>query len=133
MAFIEWKGEWNLGFKEIDAQHKKLVELINEANEVFRKGNVEEEGKVFNELIELARVHFSTEEKYFEEFDYEDKEEHMKIHADLIETLLNERNKFGTGDFDKKEFLNFCAEWFDDHCNNYDKGYVECFKEHGLK
>ena len=31
------------------------------------------------------------------------------------------------------EFLEFMKNWFDNHCTNYDRGYVKCFKEHGLK
>lgn len=132
MVFMEWKNEWDLGFKGIDAQHKELVDLINRAHDSFLKNKKIAE-EIFNELISLSRVHFSTEEKYFEEFDYENKEEHMEKHAELIKDLLNFKDDFDGEDFNLEEFLKFLSSWFDNHCNNYDKGYVKCFKEHGLK
>ena len=59
MTFIKWNKSLSVKVKEIDDQHKKLVELINQAYEFKDSKKL---GDILNELIEFTRVHFSTEE-----------------------------------------------------------------------
>lgn len=137
MVFIEWKKEYEMGFREIDKQHRKLVDLINRAYELHSKGSIKKNKQVgerlFADLLELARVHFSTEEKYFEEYDYDGKDEHMQKHLDLMEQLLRFQIMLDSGKCDCSRFLKFIKKWFDIHCKKYDRGYVKCFKNHGLE
>jgi len=131
MVFMEWDESLSVQVKEIDGQHKKLIGVINKAHEIA--GKREEFGEIFTELIEYVRIHFSTEEKYFEEFDYADKEEHVKEHLKLTEQVLDFKNKYDSGDCDCEGFLDFLKEWVGEHLKVTDQKYVKCFKEHGLK
>ena len=36
--FVEWSNELSVGIEEIDAQHKVLVDLLNEIHEAIQQG-----------------------------------------------------------------------------------------------
>jgi len=128
---MEWAPELSVGVKEIDDQHKKLVEIINKANEISLEK--EKGSKVLNELIEFVRVHFGTEEKYFKQTNYLGSEEHILEHARLIEKVLEFKTKHEEGKCPCDEFLKFLKKWVENHLKIMDRKYVETFKEYGLK
>ena len=69
MPLIQWDDSLRVNIAEIDAQHRKLVGMINELNEAMRMGKGKEIlGKTVQGLIEYTQTHFQTEEKYFEKF-----------------------------------------------------------------
>jgi len=57
--------------REIDEQHKLLIETINELVNVVAS-NPSKEGlmSIIENLINYKKIHFATEERYFEEFNF---------------------------------------------------------------
>ena len=52
MALITWSSMFSVGVAEIDNQHKKLVELINQLNDAMHAGKgADVMGKVLSELV----------------------------------------------------------------------------------
>ena len=134
MKIIEWAQKMSVQVAEIDDQHKKLVEIINAA---FSIENPSENRKKFepilNDLIEFTRVHFSTEEKYFDKFNYAEKDEHIEEHLKLIDAVLKFKDGFDSGKCDCEPFLSFLRDWLAEHLLKMDQKYVECFKANGLE
>jgi hemerythrin len=110
-----------------------LIEIINEAYDSNFGEDKEKSNEIFNELIEFVRVHFSTEEKYFEKCNYSGAEEHIAEHLKLIEKVLGFKSEFDKGECDCSVFLNFLKDWVEDHLKVMDQEYVSCFKECGLR
>ncbi len=134
MALIEWSDEMSVGFDEIDAQHRKLVGLINELNEAMSEGKSKQVmGNIIDELIEYTDTHFSTEEKYMREFDFEGLGEHKRVHDSFVEKVKDFQAKF---EDDKLllsvEVMNFLKDWLTEHIAGLDQEYRDCFLEHGL-
>lgn len=127
---MEKNKDLKLGFKKIDEQHTKLIEIGKKIKPTMPN---EEISKILDELIEYSRVHFSTEEKYFEEFDYPDGKEHEMKHASIIKKLLEFKDAFDNNQKLGKEFFNFIHDWIYIHLDQVDRKYVNHFKEHGLK
>ena len=135
--FIEWKEEYNLGIHEIDAQHKRIFEVINNFYRAVEQSKENECLSVFlGELVSFAEHHLSTEENHFEEFNCAVKENHIKKHniyrgkvAQFLEK--NEKNENETRAL-SFEVLAFMKEWWTSHIVGVDRGYVDCFHEHGL-
>lgn len=93
--FITWSKKLSVGMPEIDQQHQKFIGLINRThNLVKEKAKEKELRQILNELTEYARVHFSTEEKYFKEFHYKYEEEHEEEHEKLLIKVLDFNNQF---------------------------------------
>jgi len=134
MKFIEWTKELSVKVKEIDDQHKNLINLINRAHALSEKKSPKEDlNSLLDEVIEFTRIHFSTEEKYFEKFDYPGKEEHEEEHIKLIQKVLKFKTKQEKGQDITHDLLEFLKDWLKDHLMKMDMKYVDFFQECGLK
>lgn len=132
---LEWEEKYSVGVLEIDSQHKKLFAVINELIDIIG-GRFEQEAvaKVIGELLEYKKIHFATEEKYFEKFSYEGATEHIKKHQEFGEKLAFVQAEY------KDDLINFSfalieflEDWLIDHLMNEDQKYKECFAASGLK
>jgi len=132
---IPWSDAYKLGVEEIDAQHQKMIGIINKLYSAMVAATEKEElGVILKEMTDYADYHFSTEEKYFDQFDYVDKEEHKKSH----EAYRAKITKFSEEYYNNAvmlpfEMMDFLGEWWTGHILGSDKEYVECFHAHGLK
>jgi hemerythrin len=131
---ILWDNTLAFNIKIIDEQHKMFVETLNKLFGVFKSPGIPAAFKeVLDELDHYSTVHFQTEEKYFDEFDFSGKEEHKQAHRefrDKIEAIKNDlkQNKMGAS----VELVDYLEDWLIEHLSGKDKKYIECFKSHGL-
>ncbi|MFA7300837.1 MAG: bacteriohemerythrin [Candidatus Shapirobacteria bacterium] len=132
---LQWEDSYSVGVKVIDDQHKKMFETINKLIDALAtvptKAQVDE---IIADLILYKKFHFETEEKYFGEFNYENREEHKLKHQEfnvkLDELVLKNGNDSITLAF---ELVNFLEDWLINHLMTEDQKYVECFAKNGLK
>jgi len=135
MALITWSDALSVHVQEIDAQHQRLVAMINELDDAMRSGKGKELlGKIINGLAAYAVTHFSTEEKYFARFGYSDAENHTQEHASFIQKVSDFKEKFTTSRLSLTiEVMNFLSNWLKNHILNSDKKYSSFFNQNGLK
>jgi hemerythrin-like metal-binding protein len=130
---IEWNDISSVNVKEINEQHKKLVSIINRLFEIKESGKIEELNEIIKELMDYARYHFGTEEKYFDQFDYPEKDAHKKQHRLYIDKI-GELEEQCQGD--KKQALDaltkFLGDWWLMHINDSDIKYSDFFNQRGL-
>lgn len=131
---MEWKSEYSVGVVELDNQHKKLIEIINQLVDVIgRVPDEEQVKKIIAEIVAYKAEHFATEEKYFHQFNYEGTEEHEARHHDFNSQIeaLQAKNQGDAIGF-AFELVEFLEDWFIGHLLSMDKKYTKCFNEHGL-
>jgi len=135
MSLIEWGNKLNVDIEEIDNQHKKLVGLVNDLHLAMKERKAKETlGKIIEGLKDYAIVHFATEEKYFDQFNYVNSTSHKREHQGFIDKV----NEFNAG-FDKgkimlsMEIMDFLKEWLLNHIQKKDMAYASFFHEKGLK
>ncbi len=132
---LEWDDKYSVGVAQIDDQHKLIFSAINELFDVINTNDPEKYLKgVVDELLKYKNIHFATEEKYFEMFNYEGTKKHEERHkqfSEELEALIEKYPKY-TMEF-AFELVDFVENWLIDHIMNTDQKYKECFKSHGLK
>jgi len=132
MTYINWGEKFSVKVKEIDEQHKKLIEITNKIHYGFK--NVEIQKTVINAMTEYAKVHFETEEQYMLQFEFPGYAEHKKEHEELTEKTKAIKNTFErTNCLLSLAILDFLNKWIENHLLNMDMKYVSFFIEKGLQ
>lgn len=90
MPIVTWCDEYNVNVEEIDTQHRKLLELVNDLHSSVEACVDKNDLKnLLIELLEFTKVHFSTEERFMKEYDYPELAEHHKEHRILLQHMDN--------------------------------------------
>lgn len=88
MPIVTWSNEYEVNVKEIDSQHRKLLELVNRLHAAVESCvDKERLRSILGELVECTREHFLTEEQYMQEYEYPESENHRRQHRALLGQL----------------------------------------------
>lgn len=131
MAFIDWKQDYSVGNVEIDAQHQKLVAMINDLHEAMTQGKaskmVEE---IVLKMIDYSKVHFATEEKMMQNYKYSGLTEHIKEHQAFIAKTHEYEDQIEKGSFSVSiSIATFLKDWLTNHILKVDKAYTVLFSK----
>ena len=134
MPLIEWDERHALNIKEIDDHHKKLVDMINELYDAHNEGKlIKTMIDIIRRLVEYTEYHFSTEENYFDRFNYPETIEHKQEHKEFREKVLDFERNFKNGEILlSTEILRYLKEWLVTHLEGTDKKYVPFLIEKGV-
>ncbi len=124
--FIHWKEELHAtGIPIIDEQHRVLVGLINS---FYNHKTDQDIDRILVPTammtLSFAKIHFITEEEVMREAQFPGLEEHMAEHRTLYKNLVRTELKCRAVR-DTDTFLEFLKDWWVNHANGYDRGYVE--------
>ena len=135
MSVIEWKDDYSVGIQEIDEEHKRLITLMNQLNEVIVRGSKKEKiASILTELVDYTRIHFAVEEALMRVVHYKGYNEHKAIHDDITKQVLVFQEKFNSGNHQSAtELMNFLVNWLFNHINQVDKKYVDTFVNAGIQ
>jgi len=134
MPLLNWNESYSVKIAQIDLQHKKLVEIINELHESMKAGKSKEVlGKILDELINYTANHFKTEEDLFDKYGYPDKITHKRQHGDLVDQVLKFKANFESGKSVLSiDLMNFLKEWLIQHMTGSDKKYSSYLNGKGV-
>ncbi len=135
MALIQWNETLCLNIAEIDAQHHKLVDMINELNDAMRQSKGKELlARILNGLVAYAGTHFKVEEVYFAKLGYPETEKHKAEHAAFVRKVSEFKQGFDAGKLGMSmQVMSFLSDWLQHHIKGSDKKYVAFFHEKGVK
>jgi len=123
MPIVSWKDEYLINVEEIDIQHRKMVDLVNNLHaSVEARVDKSELEKLLIELVEYTRMHFSTEEKFMLQnadpsFNVHSNEHKSLLrHLDhLVATVANGQQPTFFSDYD------ISSDWMIAHITEHDK------------
>jgi hemerythrin len=135
MSLIIWDSSLSVNVAEIDTQHQKLVNMINELHDAMRSGKGKDVlGKIITGLISYTDSHFKVEEKYFAQFRYPDAASHIKEHTAFVKKVSDFQHDFEAGRLTVSiDTLYFLRDWLQGHIKGTDKKYSSFFHEKGLR
>lgn len=98
MPVVTWREEYKVNVREIDDQHKKMLQLVNHVHAaVEARINKDDLLDLLTALAEFTRVHFSTEERLMKKYDYPDLAKHHKEHKLLLRYLVDLMDAVSSG------------------------------------
>ncbi len=132
---FEWTPNFSVGVREIDEQHKTLVNTINKLFRALKDGVAFMElNAIVSDLTEYTKVHFRNEEKYFNLFKYPDAASHIAEHQMFIEKVSGFHEDLKARKISLSfDVMDFLKSWLINHILISDKAYTEWFHKHGLK
>jgi len=132
---IKWDEKYSVGISIIDAEHKELIRIMNEAIVAKQHDdNVDEISKLLKEMTVYALNHFSTEESFMAKFNYAEFQYHKEEHHDFSNKAVAYCNRVIEGDYHiANEILEYLKQWLVNHILITDKKYIKCFRKNGLE
>ncbi len=134
-SLFVWNDSYSTGIREIDAQHKKLVDILNALYDAMSKGQGNQAlGKLLDELIKYTVVHFATEERLFKLHGYPDTLAHKREHDELASKVLQLQKDFAAGKVSlSMQVASFLKNWLTNHILGADKKYAPFLSSKGVK
>ena len=134
-AFFTWNDSYNTGIREIDTQHKRLVELINALYDAMSKGQAQQLlTPILNELVKYTVSHFSAEERLMVKAGYPDYAAHKKVHEEFTAKVLAMQKDCAAGKLSLTlNLANFLKDWLKGHIMGSDQKYVPHLASKGMR
>lgn len=130
MPFITWTPSFSVGHPVLDADHRKLIDILNQIYDAWQTHSSVELGRMFDELLDYTDHHFSREESHLAARDYTDLARHHAAHERLRELVhaFRSRHLAGlTADAMTEEMAKFLKSWLMDHILEEDMKYRPLF------
>ena len=86
MALIEWQDSFSVGIDKMDADHKRLFDIINRVDEAEKAGKSVQ--WALEDLRNYTEYHFKREEERMTAAAYPEIDEHKREHTAFVEWLV---------------------------------------------
>jgi hemerythrin len=126
MPIVSWSDNLSVKIKEVDDQHRQLLDQINTLHDAMkqRKGS-EAVGSIITRLVEYTQRHFMAEEQLFIKYGYLETTKHTREHNAFVEKVAGFQNDLKAGRITlSMDVLNFLKEWLVTHIQTTDKKYA---------
>jgi hemerythrin len=145
MAFFEWNSIYSVNVREVDQQHRRLIDLINELHEAMTEdceqhtfasavNEVDALGSMLEGLMDYAAHHFTTEETLMRQHDYPGYEAHSKAHSDFVDRVNRYKRDFEEGRaLPSTKLVQFAKDWLTGHIQAVDKRLGVFLNEKGIR
>ena len=140
MALI-WTQNMNVGIKQFDDDHKKLIRYANELQDAIQyppaQGTVDpvEIEVILHRMENYARWHFRGEEAAMEKTGFPGLEEHRGEHLKFIANVAEMTKRFmgSSNPRHALEIAEFLYNWIVDHVYQMDGRYVDYLHDHAME
>ena len=117
-------AKYHTGIKEIDAEHKRLFDIIRETNALIHNDllhdKYDEIIHLLDELREYTKIHFADEEAYMKKIGFPGLDAQIRAHTAFVDKLMNiDLDELDKIDDHQQEYLleliDFLAGWLVNH------------------
>jgi hemerythrin-like metal-binding protein len=126
MPLITWDQSLSVNVPDLDAQHRRLVEMINELHEAMTKGQGREALKpLLGGLAQYTMTHFRAEEQYMRTINYPNLPQHKAEHERLVRRVKELTQSYESSQISLTiETMNFLRDWLTNHIRRVDRQYA---------
>lgn len=126
MPLYEWDERFVLGIKEIDQQHRHLMELVNRIYDEFRGGApLPALQSLLVVLFNNAKYHFQCEEHWMEESGYPQLAEHRAEHDKFSTRVAEIDGLLEQGQDNSLDLMLFLNNWIRHHLLETDARFTD--------
>ncbi|MEG3639332.1 bacteriohemerythrin [Magnetococcus sp. PR-3] len=131
---IEWDDSLDVGVKQFNEDHLKLMDYINELHDAMKNGlGGEKAGDILTKLVDFTKTHFAREEGIMKKHGYHRYEEQKAEHVKLIASLGEKQADLEAGSATVAlDLLSFLQTWLIEHIKGEDMQYRPFFAQKGV-
>ncbi len=131
---IDWSDELSIGNINIDKDHKKLIDILNELIDICQTDkNWTKFAKVLSDMTDYSLIHFKKEEDYMEQFFYQGYASHKKMHMEYIyKVAMFNMNFSRVKSSNPEEVVTFLHNWWLNHILKSDFDYEAARRNQNL-
>ena len=117
MAFLDWTDSLSVNYRLIDADHKKLIEMINKLHDASTQENNHAAAEnALDQLVDFTKVHFVHEETLMRKMAYPQIIPHKIEHDRLMQQIEDFRKRYAAGQVGlSMDTVVFLRNWLCDH------------------
>lgn len=133
MSLFVFDDSLRLGVAEIDEQHARFVDYINQIDAALERGESTENFLgILQQLLDYAVEHFSCEEALMRKHGYPGYEGHKQIHSATVDELWNfDIRMMADHQQETRAFLDFVVSWLKNHILGTDSQLAAFLKKKG--
>ncbi len=133
--YVTWKDVYSVGIEAIDADHQKLLHLVNQfQTAVYYRTGEEFEQEALDELVNYTKTHFKREEQLLIEHDYPELEAHIVEHQSMLKQVDDLMSSYSE---DRRKTMqqgaDFLRNWLINHINGTDQEYSQFLLDKGVR
>jgi hemerythrin len=134
MALIAWNKDLSVYVAEMDRQHRRLIDLVNDLNDaIVRQKQREVIGGTLDVLLSYTRMHFAEEEKLFALYEYPDEAVQKNEHKKWIDKVAKLKKQHDDGSTVLGTAVtDFLSDWLRKHIMLEDKKYGPFMNRKGV-
>jgi len=125
ISYVVWNENCSVGDPRIDAQHKQIVELINDMYNLVHEGHAHH---TLRECLENLRdytvAHFALEEEVMQRIGFPETDRHRAVHRAMTERVLLMYSEFLPGSELSLEVFEYLKKWWLGHIMSVDMNYA---------
>jgi len=129
MSRIEWNESFSVNHDEIDAQHRKWIDIYNRLERVMEEGDATALKNItidtLQSMLDYARFHFKYEERYMNDLGYPSIAAHARVHKDFDNIIYQSYRDVLDGNVVlNTKLLKLIRSWLVNHILVEDKKYA---------
>lgn len=125
MSYLHWSSDLETGIEDIDKQHQRLVDYLNELSSANDAGDKNATAHVLSELLEYTQTHFTFEEELLERASYPFLRAHKRVHDIFTQRVIDFQKRANAGEDVTSELLSMLKIWLINHIKGDDADYAE--------
>jgi hemerythrin len=132
---LVWRDEFAVGVAEIDAQHRRLIDMVAAFYGALAEGKQAKDalGELLKRLLDYTRYHFSTEERLMQQAEFPATSLHQAQHAVFVAKITDMVARLAEGRLVLSvEATVFIQDWLVDHILVTDKRLGRYLTSHGV-
>lgn len=125
-----WVSAYSVGVEEIDNQHKKILDFLNQlVNLSSAEASPEVIKKVLLEFERYTHSHFATENRLMAKYQYPVLREHSKEHEEMALKIKEIINNYNCTEIDiTTDILVYMKKWITKHLTSIDQNLYNYLK-----
>lgn len=127
MSRMVWDAAFSVKVDEIDEQHRRWIEIINELHDTLmvKGGGGRITERILAEMLDYTNFHFTFEEDYLQRIGYPGLDQHRLQHRYFLDTVLGKLQEEQSGGLVlNTEVMRLLTVWLRDHILTEDRKYM---------